>query len=79
MREEMASAQESDLLTEKIIGFAIEVHRQLGPGLLESNNVYALSLVTPALASNARSRYPSFTNPYGSIAAIVSMLSSRTS
>ncbi len=32
----MASAHEKDLLTEKIIGFAIEVHRQLGPGLLES-------------------------------------------
>jgi len=27
---------DNDLLTEKIIGFAIEVHRQLGPGLLES-------------------------------------------
>jgi GxxExxY protein len=27
---------EHDPLTEKIIGFAIEVHRQLGPGLLES-------------------------------------------
>src|SRR5205807_3981205 len=26
----------NDLLTEKIIGFAIEVHRRLGPGLLES-------------------------------------------
>jgi GxxExxY protein len=26
----------SDLLTEKIIGSAIEVHRTLGPGLLES-------------------------------------------
>jgi GxxExxY protein len=26
----------SDSLTERIIGFAIEVHRQLGPGLLES-------------------------------------------
>ena len=25
-----------DQLTEKIIGFAIEVHRELGPGLLES-------------------------------------------
>src|SRR5581483_3892484 len=32
----MASAHEKYLLTEKIIGFAIEVHRQLGPGLLES-------------------------------------------
>jgi len=27
---------ENDLLTEKIIGAAIEVHRALGPGLLES-------------------------------------------
>jgi len=28
--------RDGDLLTEKIIGFAIEVHRQLGAGLLES-------------------------------------------
>jgi GxxExxY protein len=27
---------ENDLLTQRVIGFAIEVHRQLGPGLLES-------------------------------------------
>jgi GxxExxY protein len=26
----------NDLLTERIIGLAMEVHRQLGPGLLES-------------------------------------------
>lgn len=26
-----------DLLTQKVIGFAIEVHRNLGPGLLESS------------------------------------------
>jgi len=32
----MPAPQASDPLTEKIIGFAIEVHRQLGPGLLES-------------------------------------------
>src|ERR1700687_3934612 len=32
----MAAPHENDLLTEKVIGFAIEVHRQLGPGLLES-------------------------------------------
>ncbi len=32
----MATPQERDALTEKVIGFAIEVHRQLGPGLLES-------------------------------------------
>ena len=32
----MVMPHENDPLTEKIIGFAIEVHRQLGPGLLES-------------------------------------------
>jgi len=32
----MAMPRENDALTEKIIGLAIEVHRQLGPGLLES-------------------------------------------
>src|SRR5438105_418264 len=32
----MPMPYEHDPLTEKIIGFAIEVHRRLGPGLLES-------------------------------------------
>lgn len=32
----MAEARENDLLSARIIGFAIEVHRHLGPGLLES-------------------------------------------
>ena len=32
----IAERRENDLLTAKIIGFAIEVHRALGPGLLES-------------------------------------------
>lgn len=32
----MPAAHENDLLTQRVIGFAIEVHRQLGPGLLES-------------------------------------------
>jgi GxxExxY protein len=32
----VAMVRDNDLLTQKIIGFAIEVHRQLGPGLLES-------------------------------------------
>jgi GxxExxY protein len=32
----MIAPQANDLLTQRIIGFAIEVHRQLGPGLLES-------------------------------------------
>jgi len=35
---------EMDKLTEKIIGCAIEVHRQLGPGLLESIYESALSI-----------------------------------
>jgi GxxExxY protein len=34
--ERVATPRDNDLLTEKIIGVAIEVHRQLGPGLLES-------------------------------------------
>src|SRR5215469_11047646 len=32
----MLASRDNDPLTERIIGFAIEVHRQLGPGLLES-------------------------------------------
>ena len=32
----MGMAYENDPLTEKIIGFAISIHRDLGPGLLES-------------------------------------------
>jgi GxxExxY protein len=32
----MATPLENDTLTERIIGFAIDVHRHLGPGLLES-------------------------------------------
>jgi len=32
----MAAPHQNDPLTERIIGFAIEVHRLLGPGLLES-------------------------------------------
>jgi GxxExxY protein len=32
----MLAPRENDFLTERVIGFAIEVHRQLGPGLLES-------------------------------------------
>jgi GxxExxY protein len=36
--------EEPDPLTERIIGCAIEVHRTLGPGLLESAYVGALSV-----------------------------------
>jgi GxxExxY protein len=35
-KEEMDNLLQKDPLTEKIIGFAIDVHRALGPGLLES-------------------------------------------
>ena len=38
------SAEEHDPLTERIIGCAIEVHRTLGPGLLESTYVEALTV-----------------------------------
>src|SRR5438105_11836347 len=33
---QMVTSYERDVLTDQIIGFAIEVHRHLGPGLLES-------------------------------------------
>src|SRR5436309_15828135 len=36
MAAKMAMPYERDVLTDQIIGFAIEVHRHLGPGLLES-------------------------------------------
>ena len=36
MRSNIITACENDFLTEKVIGLGIEVHRTLGPGLLES-------------------------------------------
>ena len=36
MEDERRDREELNKLTEKIIGIAIEVHRELGPGLLES-------------------------------------------
>lgn len=39
-----AIPEELNKLTEKIIGCAIEVHRQLGPGLLESTYEAALAI-----------------------------------
>jgi GxxExxY protein len=36
VRSNIITARENDFLTEKVIGLAIEVHRSLGPGLLES-------------------------------------------
>jgi GxxExxY protein len=39
-----AYSESKDLLTERIIGCAIEVHRALGPGLLESTYEAALAI-----------------------------------
>lgn len=36
MSEHILHRQENDILTSRIIGAAIQVHRRLGPGLLES-------------------------------------------
>ena len=36
MKISESSKRESDLLTHRVIGCAIEVHRHIGPGLLES-------------------------------------------
>ncbi|HEY3287605.1 MAG TPA: GxxExxY protein [Gemmatimonadaceae bacterium] len=41
---------EPDVLTERVIGAAIEVHRHLGPGLLES--VYATAMEQELVARN---------------------------
>ena len=43
-----------DKLTEKIIGCAIEVHRQLGPGLLESFYESALNIELEAAGMTVR-------------------------
>ena len=42
--DEALSAEAMRLLTERIIGCAIEVHRQLGPGLLEGTYEAALCI-----------------------------------
>ena len=47
-------------LTEKIIGCAIEVHRQLGPGLLESTyeTALAIELESAGLHFGHQLKYP---------------------
>jgi GxxExxY protein len=53
-------SEQKDALTEKIIGCAIEVHRQLGPGLLESTYESALcvELELAGLKFQRQSIYP---------------------
>ena len=52
--------EQRDPLTEKIIGCAIEVHRQLGPGLLESTyeSALAVELELSKLQFQRQATYP---------------------
>lgn len=50
--------RESDPLTHSIIGAAIEVHKGLGPGLLESAYEACLSYELRLRGVNVRSQYP---------------------
>ena len=52
--------EQRDPLTEKIIGCAIEVHRQLGPGLLESiyESALAIELEPNGLQFQRQVAYP---------------------
>ena len=56
---------DNDPLTEKVIGLAIEVHRQLGPGLLESayEECLCYELAQAKFVLSDRSRCRLFTNP----------------
>jgi len=56
----MSESQPSDPLTEKIIGAAIEVHRHLGPGLLESayEQCLAIELVSTGLMFDRQAAVP---------------------
>ncbi|NMM42753.1 GxxExxY protein [Pseudoalteromonas arctica] len=47
---------EADFLTQKVIGCAIEVHRQLGPGLLESSYESCLIYELQQICINAVSQ-----------------------
>ncbi|MBN1007652.1 GxxExxY protein [Amphritea pacifica] len=47
---------DTDYLTEKVIGCAIEVHRQLGPGLLESSYEQCLMFELAQAGINAQAQ-----------------------
>jgi GxxExxY protein len=69
----------SNKLTERIIGLAIEVHRELGPGLLESAYEECLcsELRQNGLSHERQVPLPVVYKSLGSIAAIASTLWSR--
>lgn len=63
----MVVAYDNDLLTERVIGLAIEVHRQLGPGPLEAayEECLCYELAQPTSPSAGKSRCLLSTNPCG--------------
>ena len=63
---------ENDRLPERIIGFAIEVHRQLGPGLLESayEECLCFELKQAGIGHRRQVPLPIVYNPCGWIADI---------
>lgn len=54
----MATQNELNDLTERIIGAAIEVHREVGPGLLESAYQQCLTYLLDKQGLHAESEYP---------------------
>jgi GxxExxY protein len=75
----MAASVRNDPLTERIIGFAIEVHRRLGPGLLESayEECLCCELEQAAMLFRRQVPLPIVINQYALTAAIAWTSSSR--
>ena len=72
----MADTRGEDPLTEKLIGFAIEVHRRLGPGLLESAYEECLCYELEHSGVPFKRQVPLPINRFGWIAAIALISSS---